>query len=158
MKLLLFALLFGCSGTIYGPPIRPIRKFSPEPLIEESTRKALARWVTVSGISLQIDEAGIPLILQDDWIYINNKPNCGNTDFVNEEIILTTKKEKCTYFSFDSLILHEVGHAIAGVGGHSETGIMAKGGKAKNRECIDSASLELVCRTADCAVFKPECD
>ncbi len=99
----------------------------------------------------------MPIYTQEEWVYLDGKSNCGNTDFVENAIIVSTKREKCSYFSFDALVAHEVGHAIAGVGGHSVSGIMATGGKAENRECIDSASLELVCNSADCEIFEPEC-
>jgi hypothetical protein len=158
MRLCLFLFLFGCAGTIYTPSgAVPLRKFSPEPGVQEATRMALARWAGASGIGLSIQENGILVTTQEDWIYLDGKSNCGRMDFVNGEVIVTTKREKCSYFSFESLVLHEVGHAIAGVGGHSVSGIMAEGGAAENRECIDEASLELVCRTADCEVFEPEC-
>lgn len=158
MRLWLLLFLFGCTGTIYTPPGSvSLRKFSPEPGVQEATRKALARWAGASGIGLSIQENGISVISQEEWVYVEGKSNCGHADLTNNQIIVTTKREKCEYFSFESLLLHEIGHAIAGIGGHSDTGIMAKGGKANNRECIDSDSLELICRTADCEVFEPEC-
>jgi hypothetical protein len=125
--------------------------------VEKSTRKALARWTGATGIELSVTEMGIPVTAQEDWVYVENRPNCGNTDFVNREIIVTTNRFLCSYFSFDSLILHEIGHAIAGRGGHSVSGVMSKGGPAENKECIDSASLELICASADCQIFEPEC-
>jgi len=158
--LLLLVFLVGCTGTISTPATTnittPIINFSPDSLSEQGTRKSLARWLAASGIGLGISEVGIPITTQDDWVYVEGKSNCGNMDFTNREIVVTMKRYKCSYFSFDSLILHELGHAVAGVGGHSKTGIMTEGGKAENRECIDSASLELVCRSADCEVFEPE--
>lgn len=159
MRFLSLLLFTACTGTITVPDNAiPISKFSPEPYVEQSTRSALVRWVTATGINLTVSEAGIPVIAQEDWIYVNGKSNCGNMDFVNREITVTTNRNKCDYFSFESLILHEVGHAIAGIGGHTETGIMAPGGKAEDRECINTASLELICLTADCQMFQPECD
>src|SRR5687767_6814737 len=120
MRLWLLLFLFGCTGTIYTPRGSVLlRKFSLEPGVQEASRLALARWARARGIGLSVQENGILVTTQEDWIYLDGKSNCGRMDFTNGEVIVTTKREKCSYFSFESLVLHELGHAIAGVGGHS---------------------------------------
>lgn len=158
LRLLLSALLLsGCTGTIYTPTTISHR-FSPEPAVEESTRKALARWVAATGIGLAIASKGTEITVQNDWI-IDNKgqKNCGVSFLLENRIVVSTVKENCGYWSFDSLVLHEIGHMITFNDGHSETGIMAPGGSAENRECIDANSLEFICAGTDCEIFEPEC-
>ena len=157
MKYLPLIFLLGCSGTITPLYETTATKFTPEPGIEAYTRKALARWVGASGLNLGISNNGVQIITQADWVIVNGKDNCGRFDYENSKIILSTKQEKCSYWSFESLLLHEIGHSITTVAMHSETGIMAPGGQAENRECIDESSLTLICSGADCSVFEPEC-
>ena len=95
LLLLLSFLGLGCTGTIYGPSLSiGARDFSPEPLVEGSTRRALVRWVKASGISLGVSEVGVPINTQEDWIYLDGSPNCGHTDLVESGIIVSTKKRE----------------------------------------------------------------
>lgn len=160
MRWLLLIILCSCAGTVTTPlgPIRPATKFNPSAQVEQETRKALARWIAATGLPLGITDYGVPILVQSDWIYDKNgDTSCGKSYFINNMIIVSTKKQNCSYYSFESLVLHEIGHMLTKVPYHSETGIMAKGGLAENRECIDEASLNLICSNAPCTVFNPEC-
>jgi len=155
--LLLFLFSFGCAGAIHTPTTISHR-FSPDPEIEQSVRRALVRWTAATGIGLLIEDTGTPVVvIHGDYAMSNGKIACGSTNFTDDVITVTTKREKCDYWSFDSLVLHEIGHKITMSPGHSASGIMAPGGRAENRECIDEDSLSHICAGANCEIFVPEC-
>jgi hypothetical protein len=167
-NLLLVLFLAGCAeGAAINPeivdpsPDLPVESicgisFVPDPELLEATEIAAARWSAATGCSIQTGE-GIP-IYAHDRLYAVLEPSreiCGlatwsenNAEVIRLDISLSCDVEDAT--------AHEVGHAIAGLKGHSRSGVMASGHNENRTPVIDTPSLELVCYLFPCLLFNPE--
>jgi hypothetical protein len=155
----LLILTSACTGQITTPALLANTHFTPEPGLEITVDYALLRWIAATGLDLGTSDRGVPVWTQEEPVISSGgKQLCGAYNFVHRTIALNPSVPDCDYWSFESLVLHEIGHAITTSPNHSETGVMALGGfGVENRECIDLSSLELICAGADCEVMQPEC-
>jgi hypothetical protein len=121
------------------------------PELLAATLTAAERWSAATGCDVRVADGGLPIIIMDEL-----QTTAGD---IAAGACRHREGEPCSRIDIHSIyggprtIAHEIGHALAGVEGHSATGLMAEGAPGGQ---IDSASLELVCRRMHCETFAPE--
>lgn len=135
-----------------------VATFDVAPELLDAGGSAAARWSTASGCDIHVAGGGIPVRAQDYVFNEEGKRACGIATWNDErtavlEIAVAVVDAACLP---PYTVLHEMGHALAGIQGHTLSGVMADAASKAKSTRIDSASLQLACVGLHCSRFEPE--
>lgn len=142
------------------------RVFTPEPKIAVVAGHDINRWAAATGLDLSIGEDGIPIrFVSDVWEENPDNPGefwplCGRTLFtwgpngqtqVDAIEIDSSPPDGC--IPIEQILLHELGHALAGNTLHTTRGVMKL---TASENGLDDEAISLICNYAPCTKFAPE--
>jgi hypothetical protein len=132
--------------------------FSPGPELEAETRSAASRWSAATGCDIHLGDGGLP-IHAEPYVYDPSARRvCGLSTWDDSRVSVQTIAVAMVDLSClpPYTVLHEMGHALAGIQGHALAGVMAPGSSKAKSTRIDTASLDFVCGGLRCAERAPE--
>lgn len=164
-----FLLPLSCYGhlTPYAGGCAAV--LTPDPELQAQTEIAVDRWNAATGCSLTVGDDGVTISYVES-LWVDDEGNlreagepqtedrlCGVYLRAYGEILISQWPSHSCEVRRETVLTHEIGHVIAGVGGHSESGIMAPGDIAViDRMYIEEDSLNLVCSATPCPEYNPE--
>lgn len=135
---------------------------TPEPALLEETTRVAARWSAATGCDIRVGENGTPVRLVSQ-LYDGDVEQPGRTlplEGGGWEVVVSPLRLDHRIHGEDTVLAHEVGHALNPRDGHVEA---APGDKCVALMCsggglgtIIAADLEFVCDGYPCASFTPE--
>jgi hypothetical protein len=131
---------------------------APDSLLVE-TQEAATRWSLATGCNIRIEETGIPIISMEVVQIEKNHElvnSCGATywdEMGYTRYLAVSSSARC---DTRRVILHEIGHALAGHADHSASCVMSEYEQDSRCLMIDENSLTTVCKDRECKDFRPE--
>lgn len=153
------------SAALVAAPeaVEPCGKvLTPEPALLEETTRVAARWSAATGCNVRVGENGTPVRLVAQ-VMDGDVEQPGRTlplEGGGWEVVVSPLRLDARIHGQDTVLAHEVGHALNPHDGHVEaapgekcTALMCSGGGLGT---IIAADLEYVCDGYPCASFTPE--
>lgn len=163
----LLTCLSGCSAAGEGREltVKPSRCaaediFDPgPPELETAVRYSASSWETAIGRPVCVEAGGLPIQLEVDvqgdvghqvcgftWQYYDNGPP--ETFLENVGIEIRKLDDTLNCYSYNQVLMHEMGHALGRTKAHTSTGLMQA--RATPDQFIDQAAIDLVCANSEC--------
>lgn len=132
------------------PPAKACRvAFSPDEAIRPEVEAAAERWSTATGCTLEVSDAGFPVVVVASVVRPDGSQSPGMTTPERVEINVRILRNG----QLDDTLMHELGHALGG--NHTESmGVLSR--HKGHTDVIDAEALETVCSRLPCPAFNPE--
>lgn len=148
--------------------------FDAPPELLGVTERAAQRWSDATGCDVRVEAGGVRMkaytpmfvdYLPGGRVGISERPNpdgssetpCGIAvwgDGVEIKVLAISLHHPAC--ELEHTVVHEMGHALSGIRGHSGDGALASGDSEHKSGVITESSLALVCSGLPCAAFRPE--
>lgn len=134
--------------------------FSPGPSeLADAVLRSAQLWEAAIGRPVCVEEGGLPIELSPVVLSENNEQACGFTWQYwhksppprwawNKSIEIRQHGDGLNCYSYDQVVLHEMGHALGHRKDHTDFGLMVT--KATPEEVIDQSAIDYVCRDTEC--------
>lgn len=160
VHLILLAAASGCEHSD-EPPLRPddgsapgpstcALSVAPDEALAADVTEAAERWSAATGCTLEVSDAGVPVVLVTSIVRPDGTEAPGMTSATLDRVEINVRVRGA---SRKRSVLHELGHVLGGR--HVVTSGVLSGEKGY-APVIDGASLASVCERLDCPAFSPE--
>jgi hypothetical protein len=149
--LLITTLIVACGAPAEDEPTCGFA-LAPDAEAAAAAEDTAARWSAATGCAVTVREDGLPVLTVDQSYDLEGNPKHGGTWRDGDTLTRIELTRRNDPDAFARALLHESGHALRDIPGHSASGLMS----ATGGPIIDAESLAFVCEGLGCTAFEPE--